>query len=157
MDAFVDNLAAIFVDWGYAGLFVSAFVAGSVLPFSSEIVMVVLVQMGLSPVWCVLAASAGNTLGGMTCYWLGHLGKRAWIEKYLRIDAGKIEKATVFLSGRGAAMGFFAFLPYIGEAIAIVLGFMRSNVWITSLSMFFGKMLRYVVLLFALKGVIALF
>lgn len=157
MDAFVDNLAAIFVDWGYAGLFVSAFVAGSVLPFSSEIVMVVLVQMGLSPVWCVLAASAGNTLGGMTCYWLGHLGKREWIEKYLRIDARKIEKATVFLSGRGAAMGFFAFLPYIGEAIAIVLGLMRSNVWITSLSMFFGKMLRYVVLLFALKGVIALF
>ena len=80
MDAFIDSLAAFFVDWGYAGLFLSAFIAGSVLPFSSELVMMMLVQMGLSPVWCVVAASVGNTLGGMTCYWIGHLGKTEWIE-----------------------------------------------------------------------------
>ena len=157
METFIENLIAFFVDWGYLGLFVSAFVAGSVLPFSSELVMVMLVQMGLSPVWCVIAASTGNMLGGMTCYWIGHLGKTEWIEKYLKIDAAKIEKATAFLSGRGAAMGFFAFLPYIGEAIAIVLGLMRSNVWITALSMFLGKLLRYVVLLLAFQGVISLF
>ena len=54
-------------------------------------------------------------------------------------------------------MGFFAFLPYIGEAVAIALGLMRSNVWITSLSMFVGKLLRYVVLLLAFEGVTALF
>ena len=157
MDAFIDSLAAFFVDWGYAGLFLSAFIAGSVLPFSSELVMMMLVQMGLSPVWCVVAASVGNTLGGMTCYWIGHLGKTEWIEKYLKVDAAKIEKATAFLSGRGAVMGFFAFLPYIGEAVAIALGLMRSNVWITYLSMFVGKLLRYVVLLLAFEGVTALF
>ena len=27
-----------------------------------------------------------------------------------------------FLGGRGALMGFFAFLPYIGEAVALLLG-----------------------------------
>ena len=39
----------------------------------SEAVMVILVGMGLDPAWCLVAASAGNTLGGMTCYWIGTL------------------------------------------------------------------------------------
>lgn len=153
----MDALVEFFVDWGYFGLFVSALIAGSVLPFSSEAVMVILVQMGLDPLWCILSASLGNTLGGMTCYWIGHLGKMEWIERYLKISGEKLDKASAFLSGRGALMGFFAFLPYIGEAIAITLGLMRSNGWITALSMFVGKLLRYILIFLAFKGVIALF
>ena len=49
-----------------------------------------------------------------------------------------------FLQGKGALMAFFAFLPFIGEAIAIALGFMRSNVMLTSLSMFTGTLIRYI-------------
>jgi hypothetical protein len=36
-------------------------------------------------------------------------------------------------------MAFFSFLPTIGEAIAIVLGLMRSNVWLTGGSMLVGE------------------
>lgn len=67
----METVTQFFIDWGYWGLFVSALVAGSILPFSSEAVMVILVGMGLDPAWCLVAASAGNTLGGMTCYWIG--------------------------------------------------------------------------------------
>ena len=67
----MDALIEFFVEWGYVGLFLSAFVAGSVVPFSSEAVMVVLIEMGLSEWGCLAAATAGNTLGGMTCYWIG--------------------------------------------------------------------------------------
>ena len=49
-------------------------------------------------------------------------------------------------------MGFFTFLPFIGEAIAIALGLMRSNVAITSLSMLTGKLMRYAAILLALKA-----
>ena len=52
-------------------------------------------------------------------------------------------------------MAFFAFLPFIGEAIAIALGFMRSNVILTSLSMFTGKLIRYIVMLSALQGALS--
>ena len=75
MDAFVDTLVQLLIDWGYVGLFISALLAGSIIPFSSEIVMVALVKVGLSPALCVLSATLGNTLGGMTCYYMGRLGR----------------------------------------------------------------------------------
>ena len=155
MDAFLDALIRLLTDWGYVGLFLSALLAGSIVPFSSELVMAALVAMGLKPWACVLSASLGNTLGGLTCYWLGRLGRTDWIEKYLGVKPEKVERMQRFLQGRGALMAFFAFLPFVGEAIAVALGFMRSNLTLTTLSMFAGKLARYVVMLLALMGVLS--
>lgn len=152
----METITQFCIDWGYWGLFLSAFVAGSILPFSSEAVMVVLVRMGLDPVGCVAAASLGNTLGGMTCYWIGTLGRTEWITR-LGVSTRQLARARKFLSGRGALMAFFAFLPTIGEAIAIVLGLMRSNVWLTCAAMLAGKTLRYIVILASVEGVLSLF
>lgn len=156
MDIFVDQLIQLLIDWGYLGLFLSALIAGSILPFSSELVLVALVKLGLSPAFCVLSAALGNTVGGMTCYYIGRLGRTDWIEKYLRVKPEKVERMQRFLQGKGALMAFFVFLPIVGEVIAIALGLMRSNVWITTLSMFTGKLLRYVLMLLALEGVVSL-
>lgn len=49
-------------------------------------------------------------------------------------------------------MAFFAFLPFVGEAIAIALGFMRSNLMLTTTSMFAGKLVRYITMLWALQS-----
>lgn len=157
MDAFVDSLVQLLIDWGYLGLFISALLAGSIVPFSSELVMIALVKVGLSPVMCVLFATLGNTIGGMTCYYMGRLGNVVWIEKYFKVKKEKVDKMQTFLQGKGALMGFFAFLPFVGEVIAIALGFMRSNVWLTTSSMFAGKLIRYAVMLLALQGVIYMF
>lgn len=154
MDAFLATLVELLTDWGHAGLFFSALLAGSILPFSSELVMAALVAVGLEPWACVLSAAVGNTLGGLTCYWLGRLGRIDWIEKYLGVKQAKVERMQRFLQGRGALMAFFAFLPFVGEAIAVALGFMRSNLTLTTLSMFAGKLARYVVMLWALTGVL---
>ena len=152
MDAFVDTLVQLLIDWGYVGLFISALLAGSIIPFSSEIVMVALVKVGLSPALCVLSATLGNTLGGMTCYYMGRLGKISWIEKYFKVKKEKVDKMVRFLQGKGALMAFFAFLPAIGEVISIALGFMRSNIWLTTASMFVGKLIRYILLLYVLES-----
>ena len=151
--AWVDSLVQLLTDWGYIGLFISALLAGSIVPFSSELVMGALVAMGLEPWLCVLAATLGNTLGGLTCYWLGRLGRIDWIEKYLGVKREKVERMQRFLQGRGALMAFFAFLPFVGEAIAVALGFMRSNLWLTTVSMFAGKLARYVAMLWAIQSV----
>lgn len=155
MDAFIDSLIQLLIDWGYVGLFISALLAGSIIPFSSELVMVALVKVGLSPTLCVLAATLGNSVGGMTCYYMGRLGRIDWIERYFKVKKEKIDRMQSFLQGKGALMGFFAFLPFVGEAIAIALGFMRSNVVLTTLSMFVGKLVRYIAMLAALDGVIS--
>ena len=152
----METITQFLIDWGYWGLFLSALIAGSVLPFSSEAVMLLLVQMGLDPVGCVAAAALGNTLGGMTCYWIGTLGKTEWITK-LGVTTRQLARARKFLSGGGALMAFFSFLPTIGEAIAIVLGLMRSNIWLTSGSMLAGKTVRYIVILATFKGALSLF
>ena len=52
------------------------------------------------------------------------------------------------MAGRGAWMGFFAFLPILGSAITVVLGLMRANVGITLVSMTFGKFIRFALLVF---------
>lgn len=152
----METVTQFCIDWGYWGLFLSAFIAGSILPFSSEAVMIILVRMGLSPAWCIVAATAGNTLGGMSCYWIGTLGKEEWIKR-LGINDRQMERAKRFLAGRGALMAFFAFLPTIGEAIALLLGLMRSNIWLTTASMTLGKALRYGVILLSIQGLISLF
>lgn len=152
MDVFIDTLIQLLIDWGYVGLFISALLAGSIIPFSSELVLVALVNVGLSPAACVLSAALGNTVGGMTCYYMGRLGRIDWIEKYFKVKKEKIDRMQHFLQGKGALMAFFAFLPFVGEAIAIALGFMRSNLMLTTVSMFIGKLLRYMAMLWALQG-----
>ena len=150
MDAFVDTLVQVLTDWGYVGLFISALLAGSIIPFSSELVMGALVAMGLEPWLCVLSATLGNTAGGLTCFWVGQLGSVVWIEKYLGVKGGRGGGMEPFLTGCGALRAFFAFRPFVGEAIAVALGFMRSNFWLTTASMFAGKLARYVVMLWAI-------
>ena len=101
MDALVDTLIQLLIDWGYVGLFISALLAGSIIPVSSEIVMIALVKVGLNPALCVLSATLGNTLGGMTCYYMGRLGRMDWIEKYFKVKREKIERMQHFLQGKG--------------------------------------------------------
>jgi membrane protein YqaA with SNARE-associated domain len=157
MDAFIESVTQLLIDWGYLGLFVSALLAGSIVPFSSELVLIALVNMGLSPSLCVLSAALGNTAGGMTCYYMGRLGKMTWVEKYFKVKKERIEKMSIFLQGKGALMAFFSFLPFLGEVIAITLGFMRSNIWLTTTSMFAGKLIRYIVMLLVLQEAISIF
>ncbi len=150
MDDVTGQIVQLLTDWGYPGLFLSALLAGSIIPFSSELVMAALIGLGLDPAACVLTATLGNTAGGMTCYYMGRLGRMDWIEKYFKVKREKVERVQRFLQGRGALMAFFAFLPFVGEAIAIALGFMRSNLWLTTVSMLAGKLLRYAVMMWAI-------
>ena len=147
----IDTLVQWLIDWGYPGLFLSAFLAGSLIPFSSEIVLLTLVKLGLNPPLCLLLATIGNTLGGMTCYGLGWAGRSDWIERFLHIKPARVERMQRFLQGKGALMAFFAFLPFIGGVLAVGLGFMRSNIPLTTLSMAVGKLIRYIILLWAMQ------
>ena len=139
------------MSWGYWGMLVSAFLAGSFFPFSSEVVMSGLQAAGLEPIQLVLYGSIGNVLGSMFNYGVGRMGKLEWIEKYLHVKKESLDKAERFMAGRGAWMGFFAFLPLLGSAITIVLGLTRANIVISVISITIGKVLRYVLLVYGLS------
>ena len=155
MDAWID----FFLQWGYVGLFLASFIAGSVVPLSSEAIVVACLvpPLQLNPWWCLLSATLGNVAGGTTCYWLGTLGNLEWIERYAHVKKEKLDRAERFIRGRGAWMGFFAFIPLLGTAITVALGYMRAHWPTVLLSMTIGKVLRYAALIWGTLGVVRLF
>lgn len=144
-------MIAFLISYGYWGMLITAFVAGSVFPFSSEAVMTGLLAAGLDPWLLIIYGTMGNVAGGMFNYWVGHMGKLEWIEKYLHVKQKDMDRATRFMAGQGAWMGFFAFIPMIGSAITVVLGLMRANIPITLISMTIGKFLRYMLLVYGIS------
>lgn len=143
----METITQLFLDNGYWGMAVAAFIAGSVFPFSSEAVMVGLLALGLDPLKIGCFATVGNVLGSMFNYWVGTFGRIEWIEKYLHVKRESLAKAQKFVGGHGAWIGFFCFLPILGSGIAIALGMLRSNVVVTSISVFLGKAIRYAVII----------
>lgn len=150
----IDWLITFLVDWGYWGMLMAAFLAGSFFPFSSEAVMAGLQAAGLAPLPLVVYGSIGNVLGSMFNYGVGRMGKMEWIEHYLHVKKKSLDKAERFMAGHGAWMGFFAFLPLLGSAITIVLGLTRANIPISILSITIGKVLRYVLLVYGLSFIV---
>ena len=150
----MDALYDILMQYGYWGMFLSAFIAGSFFPFSSEVIMAGLSAAGLEMQPLIIYGTAGNVLGGMFNYCVGRMGRPEWIEKYLHVKQESLDKAERFMAGRGAWMGFFAFLPIIGSAITILLGLMRANVLISFVSITIGKFLRYLLWLYGVNMII---
>jgi membrane protein YqaA with SNARE-associated domain len=138
----------LLTSYGYMGMLLAAFLAGSFFPFSSEAVMIGLMATGLDPWQLMVYGTIGNVLGSVLNYSVGRLGKLEWIEKYLHVKKHDLDKAEQFMAGRGAWMGFFAFLPVLGSAITILLGLMRANIVISFISITLGKVFRYLVLIY---------
>lgn len=143
----MDAITHFLIDYGYWGMFLSAFLAGSVLPFSSEAVMLGLLAAGVDPVPLLIYGSIGNVMGGMVNYGLGRLGKLEWLKKYFHLKQSSIDRAYQFMGGHGAWMGFFAFLPILGSAITVVLGLTRANLPLSVFSITLGKVIRYALLI----------
>ena len=143
----MDSIIAFLMNWGYMGMALSAFLAASILPFSSEAVMVGLLAAGLD-MWALVAwGTVGNVLGSLFNYGIGRLGNMEWIEKYLHTKPEDLDRARRFMGGRGAWMGLFSCIPVIGDVITIVLGLMRANLTIFIVSVTISKLARYVVLM----------
>ena len=62
-------------EWGYIGLFLGTFMAATIIPFSSEILVTGILVAGGDYIATFIISTAGNWLGGLTSYWLGYLGK----------------------------------------------------------------------------------
>ncbi len=137
----MSGLAAL----GYLGLFIASFLAATVVPFSSEVVFSGMMLGGLDPWKLIAVATLGNWLGGMSCYYLGKLGKLEWIEKYLGVSKEKLDRFTLKLHKYGDWFAFFSFLPGIGDVIAVASGYFRCRLWVVAISMLLGKFVRYIV------------
>ena len=131
-------------EWGFIGLFISSFLAATILPLSSEIVLSILIANNYDLTTSLILATIGNWLGGMSSYGLGWLAKWRFIEKYFRIKIETINNFKEKIDKWGSVIAFFCWLPIIGDPLAVGLGFFKTNVVLVSIWMFIGKMIRYI-------------
>lgn len=132
------------LDLGYVGLFVGAFVAATVVPFSSDVLLVGMLVAGGNLWGCVAVATAGNWLGGLTSYWLGWLGRWEWIERYLGVKHETLIKHREKVDRYGAWLALMTWLPFVGDVFAVALGFYRVDFKKSAILMLIGKGLRFV-------------
>ena len=71
-----------FAEWGYLGLFLASFLAATIIPLGSEIVLSILIANNYDITLSLFIASVGNWLGGLSSYGIGRLGNWAIIERY---------------------------------------------------------------------------
>ncbi|WP_239060136.1 YqaA family protein [Alteromonas genovensis] len=140
-----------FVNLGYAGMFVSAFLAATILPFSSEIVITALYSNGLSGWGLLLVASSGNILGALVNYVLGFKYGRVVATKLLRISENAFLRASHFFTRWGKWSLLLCWVPIIGDPITLVAGVLRSNFWFFLCVVTMAKTARYSLLLFILS------
>ena len=142
-----------FYQYGLFGLFIAGFLSGSIFPFNSEAVLSLLIYAGFDVVSSLIAATAGNTLGGISIYYLGYLGKMEWIEKYAKVKKEKIHAILPKLEKYGALAATLSFVPIIGDIVILALGFFRISPFLTIFFMTIGKIARYLAVIGLMKTV----
>ena len=133
-----------FLELGLLGLFISSFIAATIIPFSSELVLSILIANKYPLATCLIIATLGNWLGGISSYGLGRLGEWTYIKYFTGLNKIKIGKVKGKVDKWKSPLAFFCWLPLVGDVFAVGLGFYKINFFKVSLWMFIGKMIRYI-------------
>ena len=114
-------------------LFISSFLAATLLPGGSEIVLVSVLKLYPGLFWpALLLGTLGNTLGGMVSFGMGWLLPQTHKLKH-------VEKIQHY----GTPALLFAWVPLLGDALCLAAGWLRLNPWQVALFMVIGKFARY--------------
>jgi membrane protein YqaA with SNARE-associated domain len=133
-------------EFGYVGLFTAAFLAATILPLSSEVVLSALLLSGLSPAALVTTATAGNVLGSLVNYVTGYWGGLLVVKKWLGMSEDAFVRAEQRFVKYGLFSLLFAWVPVIGDPLTVVAGVLRVRLRWFIVLVAVGKWLRYVVI-----------
>jgi len=81
--------------------------------------------------------------GGLTSYYVGHLGKWEIIEKWFRVKEETLLRQKSRIERYQSLIALITWLPIIGDVLAIALGFYRVNFIKSALYMLLGRALRF--------------
>ena len=119
-------------------LFVSSFLAATLLPGGSEAVLFAVLKSRPDALWQALAiATVGNTLGGLTSYGIGRL-----------VPSTKPMKGLVTLQRYGSPVLLLSWVPLIGDPLCVAAGWLRVNAALAAAFIAIGKFARYALIAF---------
>ena len=123
------------------GLFISSFLAATLLPGGSEAVLIGVLNLHPELFWpALLLGTLGNTLGGMVSFGMGRLLPQTQQLKH-------VERVRQY----GAPALLLAWAPLIGDALCLAAGWLRLNPWKAMLFMAMGKFTRYALIALAMS------
>lgn len=134
------------ISLGYFGLFLASFLSATILPMSSEGILLLMISQHFDPWICLLIATIGNSLGGLTNYWIGMLGDPKWFRR-LGVDEKKLRTFETRVQQYGYWSAFFSWVPFIGDPLTVALGFFRVPFVKVLILLILGKFIRYFVLI----------
>ena len=131
----------------YAGLFLAALLAATVLPMQSEAVLVGLLLTGDYPVAALLlVASLGNVLGAVLNWLLGRGLERLGHRRWFPVRAARLEQARAWYHRWGRWSLLLSWAPVIGDPLTVAAGVLREPFWTFLLIAGGAKVLRYLAL-----------
>lgn len=134
------------INFGVLGLFIGTFLSATILPFPSDIIVIGIYEAGYPVLPCLVLATFGNLLGGLTNYYIGYKGHSEKLIKKFKLDQTKLDKWEIRLSKWGIYLGLISWVPLIGEPMVAALGFFRVKLAPLIITMFIGKFIRYFIL-----------
>ncbi len=132
----------------YLLLFGSAFLAATILPFYSEVILFALLREGGNPFTLVIIATLGNTLGAVVNWFMGlyllHFQDRRWFY----FSKAQIERAQRWYQRYGFWSLLLAWLPIGGDALTLIAGIMKVRLGLFLILVGTGKALRYILVVY---------
>jgi membrane protein YqaA with SNARE-associated domain len=130
---------------GLLALFLLSFAASTFVPLGSEWLLIALISRGLPVGQLIVTATLGNSLGACTSYVIGLWGGPMLINKVLRLDQDKVEKAIAFYTKYGSWSLLFSWLPIVGDPLCLAAGLLRLQFPRFTGLVVLGKAARYTV------------
>ena len=117
-------------------LFASSFLAATLLPGGSEVVLFGVLKLHPEQLWAALGvATLGNTLGGLSSYLIG------------RVIPQKTElRGLEIVRKYGSPALLLSWVPFLGDPLCVAAGWLRLNPWLSTLFIALGKFVRYLVI-----------
>ena len=129
-----------------AGLFAAAFLAATIFPFQSEVVLAGMVLAERAPVWLLVAvASVGNVLGSIVNWLLGHFIARFEGRRWFPLSREQAARAEGWYRRYGRWSLLLSWAPIIGDPLTIVAGVLREPLPVFIALVTLAKVGRYVV------------
>lgn len=134
-----------FIEIGFSGLFLASFLAATILPVGSEVVLVALLLNDFNPFEVVAVATFGNVMGSVLNYVIGLYGSVYLLSRVLKISDKQFDKTKQRFQKWGTVSLLLAWVPIIGDPLTVIAGVLRVNIWLFLLLVTTGKLTRYIV------------
>ena len=131
-------------------LFASAFLSATLLPGSSEAVLIGLLASGTGqPALLVAAASLGNIAGALVNWAMGRYFLRFRDRSWFPLKEATNARAQAWFARFGIWSLLLSWVPVIGDPLTLVAGIMRVPIGRFVLFVAIGKVLRYALIVMA--------